>query len=256
MGNASYSEYAYFDIQNGLIVSNHPNAVPTIESFSDDWYRCSIVLTTISSSAIGVFISTNGSTISYTGDGTSGVYIFGAQFEQASYATSYIPTSGSAVTRLAETNIQTPPSGIIGQTEGVLYAEIKANETSNASARRVISISDGTNTNRIYISFDDEYNKLNVFIIVDGDVVTTDNVNISDQNSFNKIAVKYKSGESSIYVNGVLKESFTDTFSNGNFTTLKFQNRGSGNFFTGNVKDIKVYNTALSDSELAALTQV
>ena len=48
--------------------------------------------------------------------------VWGWQLEQGSYATSYIPTSGSAVTRLADSCSQTVPDGVIGQTEGVLYA--------------------------------------------------------------------------------------------------------------------------------------
>jgi hypothetical protein len=185
---------------------------------------------------------------------TSDILVWGFQAEAGSYATSYIPTSGSAVTRLADSCSQTVPDGVIGQTEGVLYAEIKANETSDVSDRRTISLSDGTNSNRIYISFDDEYNKLNILIIVGGTTVTASNVDISNQNTYNKVAVRYNSGDSAIYVNGVLKNSFNDTFSSGVFNALKFQNRGSGEFFYGNVKDVRVYNTALTDLELKALT--
>jgi hypothetical protein len=185
---------------------------------------------------------------------TSDILVWGFQAEAGSYATSYIPTSGSAVTRLADVCNNGANEQVINSTEGVLYAEIKANETSNASSRRTISLSDETNSNRIYISFDDEYNKLNIFIIVGGTTVTVSNVDISNQNTYNKVAVRYNSGDSAIYVNGVLKNSFNDTFSSGVFNALKFQNRGSGEVFYGNVKDVRVYNTALTDEELAALT--
>ena len=46
------------------------------------------------------------------------------KLEAGSYATSYIPTSGSAVTRVADACSQTTPDGVIGQTEGTMYAEI------------------------------------------------------------------------------------------------------------------------------------
>ena len=54
--------------------------------------------------------------VSYQGDGTSGVYIYGAQLEAGSYPTSYIPTYGSAVTRSQENCYKTGISDLIGQT--------------------------------------------------------------------------------------------------------------------------------------------
>ena len=59
---------------------------------------------------------------------------WGAQLEQGSYPTSYIPTQGSAVTRLADSCSQTVPSGVIGQTEGTLFVEY-----SNVNLRLLIS---------------------------------------------------------------------------------------------------------------------
>ena len=103
MGNASNAFYSFFDLQNGTVVSSVANAVGSIESFSNGWYRCTVKLTTTGGQAIGVFISTDGTTSSYQGDGTSGVYIWGAMLEQNSVASSYIPTNGSTVQRSAET---------------------------------------------------------------------------------------------------------------------------------------------------------
>ena len=54
---------------------------------------------------------------------TSGIYMWGAQVESGSYATSYIPTSGSAVTRVGESTSQTVPDGVIGQTEGTMFVD-------------------------------------------------------------------------------------------------------------------------------------
>ena len=255
ISNAGASAYrTVFDIENGTIVSTGSSVdASKIENYGNGWYRCSATFTA-AYTTLYYKLSPNSNSATFTNT-TDFSYIWGAQLEQGSYATSYIPTSGSAVTRLAESCSQTAPDSVIGQTEGVLYAEIKANETSNASSRRTISLSDETNSNRIYISFDDEYNKLNILIIVGGTTVTVSNVDISNQNTYNKVAVRYNSGDSAIYVNGVLKNSFNDTFSSGVFNALKFQNRGSGEFFYGNVKDVRVYNTALTDEELESLTR-
>jgi hypothetical protein len=92
IGNASFGEFAYFDLSNGTIVSNHPNAVPNIEVAGNGYYRCSVELTVSTLSAAGFFISTNGSTINYTGDGTSGLFIWGAQLVEGSTAKDYQKT--------------------------------------------------------------------------------------------------------------------------------------------------------------------
>ena len=55
-----------------------------------------------------------------------GILIYGAQLEQQSYATSYIPTSGASSTRLRDLASGSGNSTLINSTEGVLYAEIAA----------------------------------------------------------------------------------------------------------------------------------
>jgi hypothetical protein len=92
---------AYFDLSNGTIADSSDSDVlsATITPVGDGWYRCSV--TTISTSAstsirIGLTPSINAGTFpSYTGDGTSGIYIWGAQLEVGSTATEYLPTSAT-----------------------------------------------------------------------------------------------------------------------------------------------------------------
>jgi hypothetical protein len=75
-----------------------------IQPVGNGWYRCSLFSSnTVSGASIAYVEITNDSDQrSYTGDGTSGIYIWGAQLETGSFPTSYIPTSGSAVTRSAD----------------------------------------------------------------------------------------------------------------------------------------------------------
>ena len=54
------------------------------------------------------------------------IYLYGAQLEQGSYATSYIPTNGSTATRLADTANGSGNSAVFNDSEGVLFADIAA----------------------------------------------------------------------------------------------------------------------------------
>ena len=99
-GNGGY----YFDVKNGVIGTGlgSNTGTPLIEDVGNGWYRCSITHLASSSSNIQIYIAQSDNAFSYRGDGTSGVYIYGAQLEQNSYATSYIPTQGGSSTRLQD----------------------------------------------------------------------------------------------------------------------------------------------------------
>jgi len=188
----------------------------------------------------------------FTGDGTSGVYIYGAQLEQGSYATSYIPTQGSAVTRLADVCNNAGNDQVINSTEGVLYFNI-ATLVNTQTIDNSITLTDGGN-NKIIFRYRDT-NKINVKVFVNGVAQAESNYTLSNATEFNKIAIKWKLNDYEIYVNGT--SVFTDNdalvFPINSLNTLDLADGTSFPLF-GKVKDLKVYNTALTDAELQALT--
>jgi hypothetical protein len=178
------------------------------------------------------------------------VLIYGAQLEAGSYATSYIPTSGSSVTRSAETANGAGTSDDFNDSEGVLYAEIAALE--NGGSSRYIMISDGTTSNRIQIFYSSTSSRI-FFEVVDGGVSQVSEYITVSQTELNKVLIKYKQDDFSIYANGFKLETDTSGNTPSGFNELSFDRVGSLNFY-GRVKEIAVFKEALTDSELEALT--
>ena len=121
----------------------------SITSVGNGWHRITISLTAIATGSGGLNIGMEkDGNVTYQGDGTSGVYIWGFQVEQGSYATSYIPTQGSAVTRVAEVCNNGGNNQVINSTEGVLYLEVKA-LNADVGINRKIVLGDGSYNNGI-----------------------------------------------------------------------------------------------------------
>ena len=225
--------------------TNGSGVVNSIWSLTSNWQRFTYTYTSTNTSLIGI-----------AGGTGADVSVFGFQIEKLeSYPTSYIPTSGSSVTRNADTSSISNVADRINSSEGVLFADIAALD--NDSTYRLISIentSDAAN-NFIYLGYDNSSNTIRTRIEVAGSAVTDMQFALSDETEFNKCAVKWNENDFALWVNGVevATDSSGSTFSSNTLDRLSF-NRNSTLEFLGNVKQLQVYNTALSDSELAVLT--
>jgi hypothetical protein len=177
-------------------------------------------------------------------------YLWGAQVEASSYATSYIPTSGSTATRLGETAKNAGGAGVFNSGEGVLYAELSG--LVNGGVDRSISLSDGTTSNYLRITLHANSNRIAFF---SGNGVNYNNYDFS-QSSDLKMAFQYKENDWKIYINGTLKGTDTSalTFSPNTLSNLSFSLVSTSPFY-GKTKNIQVFNYALTDEELQTLTK-
>ena len=183
-------------------------------------------------------------------------YIYGAQLEQQSYATSYIPTAGATVSRIAESASKTGLASYINSSEGVLYFE--GSILSDEGVLNDISINDNTTSvNRLIMSFSNGVNNISGRFDSSGSDVTL-NASGYDLESNHKIALVYKLNNISLWVDGVKEDSSSSFTVFSDLQTLDFSNPFSGgvNIFNGNCKDLRVYKTALTDSELTTLTTI
>jgi len=202
----------------------------------------------VSKTSVVAQTTTNNGIIKYTTQSSTGFKVVGWQLEAGSYPTSYIPTSGSTVTRNQDVFTRDGISSLIG-TEGVLFVEMAA--LADDLTNRVISLNDGTATNRLMLYFNSLSNTIAVVITSGGSTI---NYAVSDETSFNKIAVRYRDNDVTLWVDGESRGTPITSATIPTFTALK-SNSGSGaSPFYGKVKQLQVYPTALSDSELTILT--
>jgi hypothetical protein len=180
-------------------------------------------------------------------------YAWGLQVEEGSYPTSYIPTDGGTVTRVQDQYSKTGISNLINSEEGVLFAEMAA--LSNDATSRLISLSDGTNTKRINIYYDTSSNSI-YGLLLNSSVQGITSFTLSDSTNFAKIAFKYKENDFALWVNGteVDTDSSGTTFTSDTLNKLSFDRADGVAPFYGKVKQLQVFKTALTDTELATLT--
>ena len=248
---------AYYDISNGVIGTSDNSELATIEDYGNGWYRLGLKIVSTNTSSGATFrvqfAGGDGNPI-ITTDGTEKFICWGAQVEENSYATSYIPTlTGTTQTRVAETCGGAGDSSSINSEEGVLYVEIKG-LADLVSSR--LSINDGTNLNTIQLAQSTTISNNYTFSNASG--TFNKNFTVSDITDYHKIAIKYELNNYSVWVDGV--EVATDTLASvfpiGTLDNISFD-RGDGSFKTNSkIRTLAVYNTALTDSELAILTTI
>ena len=185
------------------------------------------------------------------------ILVWGAQQEIGSYPTSYIPTYSVSATRAKDVCSKTNTSGIIGQTEGTLFAEIQG--YANAlSGNSFLSLTESTGNNRLLIGQSSSINQLRVFIDV-GTLANGFNYSVTDITQPQKIAIVYSNSGNTIaiYVNGVKETGYTvgDTF-NALLTDIVSNNGANGQYAEFNVNELQVYKEALTDAEAITLTTI
>jgi hypothetical protein len=241
---------AEFNLVSGT-VSNITTTSARIENYGNGWYRCTVYDSTAGTTA---HVYGRGGA-AYAGNGSDGFYLWGAQLETGSVATSYIPTNTAAVTRNADViNVSGAVSGCIGQTEGTLYAEVDIRTFANLGV--FLSISNGGGNDRIEI-----YKNTDSKIYFDRVSATASGTtSVSSTSTYSagilKVAVAYKSGDTIMYING----SPATTVQTATFTFLPITkinigtNRADISQFNDRIRAAALYTTKLTNAQLAALT--
>ena len=244
--------FADFNILNGTVTSNSGTVTePKIENYGNGWYRVSAKFTATADGGVNYGFFLNNAT-------NKSVHIWGAQFELGDFASSYIPTTTAIATRSAETANGAGEASTFNDSQGVLYAEVKGfEEIPSLNGYIEISSPSVSFTNAAVLQFRNNGDLRFYFDGISGENIQFIDATI-DFTENNKIAVQYDSNGSNykMFVNGVSIPRYgPSTNQSVNGLSQLNLNYGSANSFIGEVKDVRVYNNALTDAELQALTQ-
>ena len=254
------TQTAIFNLTNGTILSNTGGGTANIVNYGNGWYRVSLTITA-GATATGYWgngLAKNGS-ITFTSDGTS-IYMWGLQLEAGAYATSYIPTLGTSVTRVADAAFKTGISSLIGQTEGTIFVEINFDLGVIAPDNSRIQLSDGTTSNWIFIAFPNGSASNLIRIYANGSSGSMSEYSTNSiVSGVNKIAYGYKSGSFVLYVNGVQEASSSSTITIP--TCSRIDLTGSSPAVINalertNYNQALLFKTRLTNESLASLTSL
>jgi hypothetical protein len=136
---------------SGSVTAQNAGYTGTIQNFGNGWFRCTATFTsssTVPNHRLYMYVGQNGTTFSYTGDGTSGIFIWGVQLEAGSFATSYIPTTTGTLARGADVCSITGANftSFYNQSEGTLFADVTPQ--SIAQLATVLAVNSGSSQNQ------------------------------------------------------------------------------------------------------------
>jgi len=250
--NASDGYATIFDLNLGTVVSTGTGMKnATIVNYGNGWYRISVTSNGITGFKAFAFALINDSgNISFAGNGNYGVFIYGAQAEAGSYATSYIPTTTASVTRNEDHCVKTSATALIGQTEGTIFADVNYD---NVEAQSMFLLGDTSSAGFIYILRTSTGNiVLDVYDSYTGQASITKTGN--NYGRF-KIAVGYKANDFVMYINGVLIG--TDTSGVVPATSIvRFESSAAATSYTQKPNTFALWKTRLTNQELITLTTI
>jgi hypothetical protein len=233
-----------FNLASGTATSNQ------IQSLANGWFR---VWTTLTTSGTVTNNQVQLIRDAQIRDGVAGIFVWGAQLETGSVATSYIPTVATTQTRNADVITLTGASALIGQASGTLYAEVDLRNF--ISTVRIFAISDGTSDNRIVL-LTSTSNRLRVLASSSGSTIADISTGTGLSNGIYKLAFAYANNDFVFYVNGTQ----IGTSTSGSVPACsqvflgKSETTASSGFLNDRISAAAIYPIRLTNAELAELT--
>ena len=259
---SSYVNGFIVDLQDGVITQTVGtfSVAPSVQNYGNGWFRVSYgaalnggSFAYVNGAASSNSLTTAGRAL-YLGSGSSSFYVWGAQLEAGSYPTSYIPTTSTAVTRVADNAYKIGITPIIGQTEGVMFIDFVYSGI--ADTYQMFKLSDGTSANRLQLYINTSH-QLSALSASGGATQFAANAQATlTVGTRYKMCLAYKLNDYAIYLNGTSIYTNVSSIVPATLTEFTLNNSGTSStfIFYNKVQSTLLFQTRLPNAELAALT--
>lgn len=219
----------------------------TVTALANGWYRCTVTFTATSAAPTRAAIWCRD-----TGDGTSGIYLWGAQLEATAYATSYIPTTTASATRAADVIS-------IGSVTGLSYPMTLYAEFERASDlggnEWLLQVDEGSANERavLRVNSSDQLSSLTVAggVQQSGEAVT----GALAIGTVYRGAVRIATDDIKAAVSGSLSSGDTSCTNPSSPTSIRIgSSQTGGTGFAGYLRKLGIYPSAYTDAQLQAIT--
>jgi hypothetical protein len=252
---------AWFNLSNGTVGTTLSGSVATIQNAGNGWYRCSVTRGTDFSTGYSfVLVADADNSNSVTASGANGILVWGAQSEQGSFPTSYIPTTTAAVTRSADVCQITGGdfSGFWNASEGSFAVEydrlFSASSITNASTVFQAFI-DGSNDDRYALIHNSSGTVGERFNVTAGNVEYANlDYGVSISQTSGKSSTAYRVNDFALSVNGgtIVSDTSGPIVSSAN--KLNIGQMYGSNWLNGHIARLRYYNTRLANQTLVQLS--
>ena len=251
---------AAFNVQTGSFGNTTGVTSTRAVQFPNGWWRISVTATATATTSSGGmsfnFTQNNNTSTSvpvYTGQTTSDIFVWGAQFEAGSFASSYIPTTTTSLVRSADVCSITGAAftGFYNQTEGAMVVKVRKINTNAAVTPRYLSFDNNNTTERIYLY----HGGVEAFLVTDGGATqaTISSGTTAPVDTLFGMAARYKLNDFAMSYNG----NASGIVSTGTVPTpdrLTIGQALGGGYMAGHIHTIQYFNAIKTNAQLQALS--
>lgn len=241
---------AVVDLTTGVVSGTLLTGTATVTSVGNGYYRITVTGTCDLTGTNTFWVYDYN-----TGDGYSGIYIWGASLEQGAFSTSYIKTEASQVTRAADAASMTGAnfSSWFNQGQGTLYGEAGANRSFDLG-RAIFEVGDGTLINRIFLGTAGASTNAALSAISNNVLQVSSSFVGAFSSGSAKLSLAYKQNDFAASANGVT--ALTDTSGLIPVVNQTTFGRTTSNqvYWNGTIKKLSYYPIRCTNAQLQGLT--